>query len=224
MVLARADPRRRAGLCLASRSRGGACTSAFVEGLLATARPGRDGAAVLRASSARGPMGQARQRHKPSALPVGSGLRTTRSIAGHKSRPATRRDRVRQGPGLNDRQARAKHLGLLSQLVPSRGAPRGPHRARERPSLPPARRPRQRSRRPPLLESKAHSLLHLQGCPRRRGGVARLSSKLEAHALIPRRHSEAPRCPAASRDLTREPTPWSPPRSSATGSRPTSTC
>ena len=221
-MLARADPRRRAGLCLASRSRGGACTSAFVEGLLATARPGRDGAAVLRASSARGPMGQARQRHKPSALPVGSGLRTTRSIAGRKSRPATRRDRVRQEPGLNDRHARAKHLAL-SQLARLRAAPGG-HAARAS------------SRRCPpldacatapggsLLSSQKPTPCCIQELPRRGAGAARLSSKLEAHALIPRRHSEAPRCPAASRDLTREPTPWSPPRSSATGSRPTSTC
>ena len=210
------------GLCLASRSRGGACTGAPAAGLLATARPGRDCAAVLRASSARGQMGQARQRHKPSALPVGSGLRTNRSTAERKSRPATRRDRVRQEPGLNDRHARAKHLGL-SQLARLRAAPGG-HAARAS------------SRRCPpldacatapggsLLSSQKPTPCCIQELPRRGAGAARLSSKLEAHALIPRRHSEAPRCPAASRDLTREPTPWSPPRSSATGSRPTSTC
>ena len=222
MVLARADPRRRAWAVPCFALRGGACTSAFLEGLLATARPGRDGAAVRRASSARGPMGQARQRHKPSALPVGSGLRTTRSVAERKSRPATRRDRVRQEPGLNDRHARAKHLAL-SQLARLRAAPGG-HAARAS------------SRRCPpldacatapggsLLSSQKPTPCCIQELPRRGAGAARLSSKLEAHALIPRRHSEAPRCPAASRDLTREPTPWSPPRSSATGSRPTSTC
>ena len=221
-MLARADPRRRAWAVPCFALRGGACTSAFVEGLLATARPGRDCAAVLRASSARGPMGQARQRHKPSALPVGSGLRTTRSVAERKSRPATRRDRVRQEPGLNDRHARAKHLAL-SQLARLRAAPGG-HAARAS------------SRRCPpldacatapggsLLSSQKPTPCCIQELPRRGAGAARLSSKLEAHALIPRRHSEAPRCPAASRDLTREPTPWSPPRSSATGSRPTSTC
>ena len=174
------------GLCLASRPRGGACTSAFVEGLLATARPGRDGAAVLRASSARGPMGQARQRHKPSALPVGSGLRTNRSIAERKSRPATRRDRVRQEPGLNDRQARAKHLAALPARAASRG-PRGSRRAREQPSLPSARRLRHRSRRQPLVESKAHSLLHPGAAPPRR---RRSSSQLKARSARP--HSEAP--------------------------------
>ena len=168
------------GLCLASRPRGGACTSAFVEGLLATARPGRDRAAVLRASSARGPMGQARQRHKPSALPVGSGLRTNRSIAERKSRPATRRDRVRQESGLNDRHARAKHLGLLSQLARPRAAPGG-HTARAS------------SRRCPLLDTRA-------AAP---GGVLRSTTQSSLLGAAPR-------------------PPWSR-RSSATGSRPTST-
>ena len=59
-------------------------------------------------------------------------------------------------------------------------------------------------------EVKAHSLLPLQGCPRRG-----LSSKLEAHALTSRRHT-------LPRGLL--PPWWRPPRSSTsgTGSRPTS--
>ena len=71
--------------------------------------------------------------------------------------------------GLNDRHARAKPLGA-APIVPGRGGPRGSRRARERPSLPPARRPRHRSRRRPLLESKAHSLLPL---PELDAGAAR---------------------------------------------------
>ena len=57
-----------------------------------------------------------------------------------------------------------------SPIVPGRGGPRGSRRARERPSLPPARRPRHGSQRRPLLESKAHSLLPL---PELDAGAAR---------------------------------------------------
>ena len=96
--------------------------------------------------------------------------------------------------GLNDRHARAQPLKLLSHLVPRRGGPRGPHRAREHPSLPPARRPRHGSRRRPLLESKAHSLLPLP--------------ELDARAARPK---------AAPRPQWRSST-------SGAGSRRTSTC
>ncbi len=66
---------------------------------------------------------------------------------------------------------------------------------------------------------QAHSAASLPELPppRRR----RSSSQLKARSA--RSHSEAPRCPAASRDLTREPPQWLPPRSSTTGSRPTCT-
>ena len=223
MVLARADPRRRAWAvpCFAPPRRGlheRFCGGAARDGASGEGRRCRP----TRVVGARTDGAGTATTQKPSALPVGSGLRTTRSVAERKSRPATRRDRVRQEPGLNDRHARAKHLAL-SQLARLRAAPGG-HAARAS------------SRRCPpldacatapggsLLSSQKPTPCCIQELPRRGAGAARLSSKLEAHALIPRRHSEAPRCPAASRDLTREPTPWSPPRSSATGSRPTSTC
>ena len=114
--------------------------------------------------------------------------------------------------GLNDRRARAEPLkpGSSPTLFQDAVAP-GDHAARAS------------SRRHPLLDAratapsgglfsevKAHSLLPLQGCPRRG-----LSSKLEAHALTSRRHT-------LPRGLL--PPWWRPPRSSTsgTGSRPTS--
>ena len=79
---------------------------------------------------------------------------------------------------------KSKASGCCSPIVPGRGGPRGSRRARERPSLPPARHPRHRSQRRPLLQTLC--------CP-----------------------SPGARLKAA---------PWPPPRSSATGSRPTCTC
>ena len=113
--------------------------------------------------------------------------------------------------GLNDRHARAKPLSRAA-LPPC-----------SKPRWPPGVTARASTRRCPLLDAratapsgglfsevKAHSLLPLQGCPRRG-----LSSKLEAHALTSRRHT-------LPRGLL--PPWWRPPRSSTsgTGSRPTS--
>ena len=95
-------------------------------------------------------------------------LRVLQARAAFAKRRRARLDRGRVGTAPVDRwtqrppcKSKAMKLGLLSHLVPSRGGPRGSRRARERPSLPPARRPRHRAQRRPLLESKAHSLLPL---------------------------------------------------------------
>ena len=112
--------------------------------------------------------------------------------------------------GLNDRHARAKPLGALP-LFQVAVAPGG-HAARASARRCPPLDARATAPSGVLCsEVKAHSLLPLQGCPRRG-----LSSKLEAHALTSRRHT-------LSRGLL--PPWWRPPRSSTsgTGSRPTST-
>ena len=92
-----------------------------------------------------------------------------KSRAGHASGP--RRGQVDSTTAMQE--PCICEAGLLSHLVPSRGGPRGSRRARERPSLPPARRPRHRAQRRPLLESKAHSLLPL---PELDAGAARLKA------------------------------------------------
>ena len=129
-----------------------------------------------------------------------------------KSRPGTRADRVRWP--LDSTTA------MQAQSICEAGAALPPC---SKPRWPPGVTARASTRRCPLLDAratapsgdlfsevKAHSLLPLQGCPRRG-----LSSKLEAHALTSRRHT-------LPRGLL--PPWWRPPRSSTsgTGSRPTS--
>ena len=187
MVLARADPRRRAWAvpCFAlprrglhERARGGAAREgASGEGLRCSptrvvgARADGAGTATTQTFSTTGRFGFANDR----------------SIAERKSRPATRRDRVRQEPGLNDRHARAKHLGLLSQLARLRAAPGG-HRGESPRARAPVAAPR--STPAPRLPATASSR----------------KLRLPAAPLPELPHSE-----------------WWPPRSSTTGSPPTST-
>ena len=135
-----------------------------------------------------------------------------RNASPRKSRPRTRRDRVRWP--LDSTTA------MQGQSICEAGAALPPC---SKPRWPPGVTARASTRRCPLLDAratapsgglfsevKAHSLLPLQGCPRRG-----LSSKLEAHALTSRRHT-------LPRGLL--PPWWRPPRSSTSGigSRPTS--
>ena len=135
-----------------------------------------------------------------------------REASPRKSRPGARRDRVRWPLDSTTAMQEQSIWGCSPTLFQVAVAPGG-HAARA-----------SARRCPPLdaratapsggifSEVKAHSLLPLQGCPRRG-----LSSKLEAHALTSRRHT-------LPRGLL--PPWWRPPRSSTSGigSRPTSTC
>ena len=186
MVLARADPRRRAWAvpCFALPRRG--LHGRFCGG---AARDGASGEG-LRCSPTR----------VVGARADGAGTATTQTFSttgrfGFANDPERRRAQVSAGDASGPRPAgtgaqrppcKSKASGALPARAASRG-PRGSRRAREQPSLPSARRLRHRSRRQPLVESKAHSLLHPGAAPPRR---RRSSSQLKARSARP--HSEAP--------------------------------
>ena len=161
MVLARADPRRRAWAvpCFAlprrglhGRACGGAARDgASGEGLRCSptrvvgARADGAGTATTQTFSTTGRFGFAKPEHRRAQVSAGDAS---------GPRPA--------GTGAQRPPCKSKASGAaLPARAASRG-PRGSHRAREHPSLPPARRPRHGSQRQPLLGSS--------GCPTQNGG------------------------------------------------------
>ena len=122
MVLARADPRRRAWAvpCFALPRRG--LARARPRRVLATARPGRDAlpsyARRRRAGRWGRHGGDTNLQHYRSVRVCERPEHRRAQSLGRRRAPGPRR----QEPGLNDRQARAKHLAAL----PARAAPRGP--------------------------------------------------------------------------------------------------
>ena len=151
-MLARADPRRRAWAvpCFAlprrglhGRARGGAARDgASGEGLRCSptrvvgARADGAGTATTQTFSTTGRFGFAKPEHRRAQVSAGDAS---------GPRPA--------GTGAQRPPCKSKASGAaLPARAASRG-PRGSHRAREHPSLPPARRPRHGSRRQPLLGS-----------------------------------------------------------------------
>ena len=179
MVLARADPRRRAWAvpCFAlprrglhGRARGGAARDgASGEGLRGSptrvvgARADGAGTATTQTFSTTGRFGFAKPEHRRAQVSAGDAS---------GPRPA--------GTGAQRPPCKSKASGAaLPARAASRG-PRGSHRAREHPSLPPARRPRHGSRRQPLLGS-SDSLS--RSCPTHNGGRAPLP--LGRHPPLP---------------------------------------
>ena len=181
MVLARADPRRRAWAvpCFAlprrglhGRARGGAARDgASGEGLRCSptrvvgARADGAGTATTQTFSTTGRFGFAKPEHRRAQVSAGDAS---------GPRPA--------GTGAQRPPCKSKASGALPARAASRG-PRGSHRAREHPSLPPARRPRHRSQRQPLLGSSDSLLPRSRSCPTHHGG-RRAPLPLGRHPLV----------------------------------------